>query len=80
MSGVVPALIAKLFQLPDHKRTHPIRVIIDATSTADLKTRSHRTLADQILLRLVLIFKTSELVLPIIFDLSHKTLWKWNVV
>jgi hypothetical protein len=42
-----------LFQLPDHKRTHPIRVIIDATSTADLKTRSRRTLADQILLRLV---------------------------
>jgi hypothetical protein len=53
MSGVVPALIAKLFQLPNHKRTHPIRVIIDATSTADLKTRSRRTLADQILLRLV---------------------------
>jgi hypothetical protein len=32
--------IAKLFQLRNQKCTHPIRVIIDATSTADLKTRS----------------------------------------
>jgi hypothetical protein len=32
--------IAKLFGLRNHKRTHPIRVIIDATSTADLKTKS----------------------------------------
>jgi hypothetical protein len=32
--------IAKLFGLRSQKRTHPIRVIIDATSTADLKTRS----------------------------------------
>jgi hypothetical protein len=30
--------IAKLFGLRNHKRTHPIRVILDATSTADLKT------------------------------------------
>ena len=41
---------------------------------------SHRTLANQILRRLVLIFKTSELILPIIFDLLHRTLWKRNVV
>src|SRR6266851_1163728 len=33
-------LIAKLFKLRAQKRTHPIRVIIDATSTADLKTQS----------------------------------------
>jgi hypothetical protein len=32
--------IAKLFGLRSQKRTHPIRVIIDATSTADIKTRS----------------------------------------
>ena len=32
--------IAKLFELREHKRTHLIRVIIDATSTTDLKTRS----------------------------------------
>jgi hypothetical protein len=32
--------IAKLFRLRSQKRTHPIRVIIDATSTADIKTRS----------------------------------------
>jgi hypothetical protein len=37
--------IAKLFGLRNHKRTHPIRVIIDATSTADLKTRSRWTRA-----------------------------------
>jgi hypothetical protein len=33
-------LIAKLFGLRNQKRAHPIRVIIDATSTTDLKTRS----------------------------------------
>jgi hypothetical protein len=33
-------LIAKLFQLRNQKRNHPIRVIIDATSTADNKTKS----------------------------------------
>jgi hypothetical protein len=33
-------LIAKLFGLRNHKRSHPIRVIIDATSTADIKTKS----------------------------------------
>jgi hypothetical protein len=32
--------IAMLFGLRKQNRTHPIRVIIDATSTADLKTRS----------------------------------------
>jgi hypothetical protein len=32
--------IAKLLGLRTGKRAHPIRVIIDATSTADLKTRS----------------------------------------
>jgi hypothetical protein len=32
--------IAKLFGLRNQKRSHCIRVIIDATSTADLKTRS----------------------------------------
>jgi len=32
--------IAKLFGLRKSNRTHPIRTIIDATSTADLKTRS----------------------------------------
>ena len=32
--------IAKLFGLRKQNRRHPIRVIIDATSTADLKTRS----------------------------------------
>ena len=32
--------IAKLFGLRKQDRTHPIRVIIDATSTADIKTRS----------------------------------------
>ena len=32
--------IAKLFGLRSQKRTHPIRVIIDATSTGDIKTRS----------------------------------------
>jgi hypothetical protein len=32
--------IAKLFGLRTQNRTHPIRVIIDATSTTDLKTRS----------------------------------------
>ena len=33
-------LIAKLFGFRSQKRTHPIRVIIDATSTADIKTMS----------------------------------------
>src|SRR6202022_4598007 len=38
-------LIAKQFGLCTQKRTHPIRSIIDATSTADLKTRSRWTRA-----------------------------------
>jgi hypothetical protein len=38
-------LIAKLFQLHNQKRNHPIRVIIDATSTADNKTKSRWTRA-----------------------------------
>lgn len=38
-------LIAKFFGLRNQKRTHPIRVIVDATSTADLKTRSRWTRA-----------------------------------
>jgi hypothetical protein len=38
-------LIAKLFGLRNQKRTHPIRVIIDATSTAVLKTKSRWTRA-----------------------------------
>jgi hypothetical protein len=33
-------LIAKLFGLRNQKRAHPMRVIIDATSTTDLKTKS----------------------------------------
>ena len=33
-------LIAKLFGLREQDRTHPIRTIIDATSTTDLKTKS----------------------------------------
>jgi hypothetical protein len=37
--------IAKLFKLRNQKRSHPIRVIINATSTADLKTRSRWTRA-----------------------------------
>jgi hypothetical protein len=37
--------IAKLFRLRKQDRTHPIRVIIDATSRADLKTRSRWTRA-----------------------------------
>ena len=37
--------LAKLFRLRNQDRTHPIRVIIDATSTADLKTRSRWTRA-----------------------------------
>jgi hypothetical protein len=37
--------IAKLFSLRKQKRSHCIRVIIDATSTADLKTRSRWTRA-----------------------------------
>jgi hypothetical protein len=37
--------IAKLFGLRMQDRSHPIRVIIDATSTADLKTRSRWTRA-----------------------------------
>jgi hypothetical protein len=32
--------IAKWFGFHNQKRAHPIRVIIDATSTADLKTKS----------------------------------------
>ena len=40
-------LIAKLFGLRNQNRTHPIRVIIDATSTADIKTRSRWTRALQ---------------------------------
>ena len=32
--------ITKLFGLRNQKRAHPMRVIIDATSTADVKTRS----------------------------------------
>jgi hypothetical protein len=39
------ARIAKLFGLRNQKRTHPIRVIIDATSTAVLKTKSRWTRA-----------------------------------
>ena len=35
--------IAKLFGLRKPNRTHPIRAIIDATSTADLKTKSRWT-------------------------------------
>jgi hypothetical protein len=38
-------LIAKLFQLRTQKRSHLIRVIIDATSTADNKTKSRWTRA-----------------------------------
>jgi hypothetical protein len=38
-------LIAKLFQLRSPKHTHPIRAIIDATSSADLKTKSRWTRA-----------------------------------
>jgi hypothetical protein len=38
-------LIAKLFGFRNQKRAHLIRVIIDATSTADLKTRSRWTRA-----------------------------------
>jgi hypothetical protein len=37
--------IANLFGLRQRNRAHPIRVIIDATSTADLKTRSRWTRA-----------------------------------
>ena len=37
--------IAKLFRLRKQNRTHPIRVIIDATSTADIKSRSRWTWA-----------------------------------
>ena len=37
--------IAKLFQLRNQKRNHLIRAIIDATSTADIKTRSRWTRA-----------------------------------
>ena len=37
--------LAKLFGLRKQNGTHPIRVIIDATSTADLKTRSRWTRA-----------------------------------
>ena len=33
-------LIAKLFGLRTEERAHPIRVIIDATSAADIKTKS----------------------------------------
>jgi len=38
-------LIAKLFELQTQKRSHLIRVIIDATSTADNKTKSRWTRA-----------------------------------
>jgi hypothetical protein len=38
-------IIARLFGLRTEERAHPIRVIIDATSTADLKTRSRWTRA-----------------------------------
>ena len=38
-------LIAKLFGFRRPKRTHPIRAILDATSTADIKTRSRWTRA-----------------------------------
>jgi hypothetical protein len=38
-------LIAKMFGLRNQKRTHPIRVIIDATSTADNKKKSRWTRA-----------------------------------
>jgi hypothetical protein len=38
-------LIAKLFGLRNQKRTHPIRAILDATSTADSKTKSRWTRA-----------------------------------
>jgi hypothetical protein len=41
----VARLIAKLFGLGNQKRNHPIRVIIDATSTADNKTKSRWTRA-----------------------------------
>ena len=37
--------IAKLFGLRKSNRTHPIRTIIDATSTADIKTESRWTRA-----------------------------------
>jgi hypothetical protein len=37
--------IAKLLRLRKQDRTHPIRVIIDATSTADIKTKSRWTRA-----------------------------------
>jgi hypothetical protein len=37
--------IAKLFGLRKSNRTHPIRAIIDATSTADIKTESRWTRA-----------------------------------
>jgi hypothetical protein len=37
--------IAQLFRLRKQDRTHPIRVIIDATSTADNKTKSRWTRA-----------------------------------
>src|SRR5437870_13445436 len=38
-------LIAKWFGFRTQQRTHPIRVIIDATSTADNKTKSRWTRA-----------------------------------
>jgi hypothetical protein len=38
-------LIAKLFGFRNRKRAHAIRVIIDATSTADIKTKSRWTRA-----------------------------------
>jgi hypothetical protein len=40
-------LIAKMFGLRNQKRTHPIRVIIDATSATDNKTKSRWTRALQ---------------------------------
>jgi hypothetical protein len=41
----VARLIAQLFGLQNRKHAHPIRVIIDATSTADEKTKSRWTRA-----------------------------------
>jgi hypothetical protein len=41
----VTTLIAKVFGLRNQKRSHPIRVIIEASSTADPKTRSRWTRA-----------------------------------
>ena len=45
MAKEAATLIARLLGLRNQKRTHLIRVIIDATSTTDLKTRSRWTRA-----------------------------------